>query len=133
MVDTVDSRVLYSSPRRYVVRLTNISDGTGESGVAKVDKSTLTGPDGTEPGRLMVERLEWSIDGMQVRLYWDHTTDDEIAVLSGSGFFDYTDGGRFAGLVDPASAGGTGDILLTTNAHTAGDGYDITLYLRLKD
>ena|SRR3990167_1915364 len=133
MVDTVDSIVIYSSPRRYVVRLTNISDGTGESAVAKVDKSTLTGPDGTEPGRLMVERIEYDCGGMQVRLFWDHDTDDELAVLSGAGFLDFTDGGKYAGLVDPNSAGGTGDILLTTNAHTAGDAYQITLFLRLKD
>src|SRR3990167_9422327 len=106
MVDTVDSIVIYSSPRRYVVRLTNISDGTGESAVAKVDKSTLTGPDGTEPGRLMAERIEYDCGGMQVRLFWDHDTDDELAVLSGAGFLDFTDGGKYAGLVDPNSAGG---------------------------
>ena len=130
MADTVDSTVVFSGSRRRVVRLTNISDGTGESAVVKVDKSALTGPDGSAVGRIVVEKIEYVCDGMQVRLHWDADTDDEIAVLAGSGFFDWTESG---GLVDPASTGSVGDILLTTNAHTAGDAYTITLYLRLKD
>ena len=62
---------------------------------------------------------------MQVRLLWDHDTDDEIATLSGGGAFDWS---SIGGLTDPRSAGGTGDVLLTTNGHTAGDSYDITIY-----
>ncbi len=130
MADAVDSKVVFSSRNRYIVRLVNISDGTGESAVVKVDISALTGPDGTPPTRTVVEKIEYDISGMTVRLYWDHDTDDEIVAISGAGFLDWTEVG---GLVDPASAGGTGDILLTTNAHTAGDTYTITLYLRLKD
>jgi len=130
MADTVDSLVVFSGTRRRVVRLTNISDGTGESAVVKVDKSALIGPNGSAPGKIVVEKIEYSCSGMQVRLHWDATTDDEIATLDGAGFFDWTEAG---GLVDPASTGSTGDILLTTNAATAGDAYTITLYLRLKD
>ena len=130
MTDAVDTLVVFASPRRRVYRFTNISDGTGESGVVKIDKSAITGPDGTEPSKIVVEKIEYDISGMTVRLYWDHTTDDEIAVISGAGYMDWTSVG---GLVDPGSAGDTGDVLLTTNAHTAGDTYTITLYVRLKD
>lgn len=130
MADTVDTIVVFSGTRRRVVRLLNLSDGTGETGVIKVDKSALIGPNGKEPTKLVIEKIEYAVDGMSVRLYWDHTTDDEIAVLTGAGFFDWTDSG---GLVDPGSAGDTGDILLTTVGHTAGDSYNITLWLRLKD
>lgn len=129
MVDTVDSKVVFSGKNKYVVRLTNASDGTGESAVVKVDISTLTGPDGTPPTRTVIEKIEYDIFGMTVRLFWDHTTDDEIAILSGAGFLDWTEVG---GLVDNGT-GDTGDILLTTNGHAAGDTYHITLYLRLKD
>lgn len=129
MADTVDTLVVYSSPRKYVVRLTNISDGTGESAVVKVDKSALTGPTGAAPSKLMVEKIEYACSGMQVRLHWDATTDDEIAMLDGAGFFDWTEVG---GLEDPASTGTTGDIILTTFGHGVGDAYTITLYLRLK-
>lgn len=130
MADVVDSLVLFSGKNRYSVRLTNISDGTGESAVAKIDKSTLTGPDGTEPGKIVIEQLSWAIQGFaSVRLHWDHTTDDEIAVLAGVGYNDYRPVG---GMVDPASAGGTGDVVLTTNGGGSGSTYDILLVVRLK-
>jgi hypothetical protein len=89
MADTVDSVVLLSGKNRYAVRLTNISDGTGESAVVKIDKSALIGPDGTEPGRIVIEQIDASIQGFtSIRLHWDHTTDDEIAVL-GTGSTNY--------------------------------------------
>ena len=132
MADTVDSLVVFSGTKRYVVRLTNISDGTGESAVTKVDRSALIGPGGGVPTYLIVEKIEYACDGMQVRLHWNDATDDEIAVLAGSGFFDWTDSG---GIKHPQVPGAAdeGDIVLTTNAHTAGDAYTVTLHLRLKD
>jgi hypothetical protein len=130
MADAVDTLVLANTRRKYVVRLMNVSDGTGESAVVKIDKSALTGPNGLEPSKLVVEKIDYTCDGMTARLYWDHTTDDEIAVCAGQGCFDFRDAG---GLIDPGSAGGTGDILLTTNGHTSGDSYTIVLWLRKKD
>ena len=131
MADSVDSVVLFSGTRRRAVRLTNVSDGTGESAVIKIDKSTLIGPDGTEPSKLVVEEIVWNIQGFtSVRLFWDHTTDDEIDMLSGGGSRDYT---AVGGLRDPGSAGGDGDILLTTAGAVSGATYDISIVLRLKD
>jgi len=130
MADAVNTQVVFRGTKRFIVTLTSVSDGTGETAVVKVDKSTLIGPDGTEPSRIVVEKIEYAMDGMACRLYWDHDADDEIAMLSGAGYFDWTEGG---GLCDPASAGGTGDIILTTFSHALGDSYTITLFLRLKD
>lgn len=132
MADTVDSIVLISGRNRYAVRLTNISDGTGEAAAVKVDKSTLIGPDGTEPGRLVIEEIQSDIRGFDsVRLHWDHTTDDEVAVLpAGSTYKDYR---PLGGLVDPNSTGGTGDIVATTSGAASGNTYDIILVVRLKD
>lgn len=131
MADTVDSIVLFAGTKRRAVRLLNISDGTGESGVVKIDKSALTGPDGTEPTKLVIEEVVWNVNGFtSVRLYWDHTTDDEAIVLSGAGSRDYTSVG---GLQDPGSAGDTGDIILTTAGAVSGATYDITIIVRLKD
>jgi hypothetical protein len=123
MADTVDSLVMFSGKRRYKVRLTNVSDGTGEAAVVKVDRSTLTNLNGVEPTRIAIERIDYDISGMSIRLHWDHTTDDEIAVLSGVDSRCYS-----PPLVDPNSTGGTGDVLLTTVGHTAADTYDITLH-----
>ncbi len=123
MADSVDSLVMLNGSRRYTVRLTNISDGTGESAVIKVDKSTLLNGQGVEPSKLMIKTLKWSIQGFtSVRLYWDHTTDDELAVLSGTGERSYD-----PPMIDPASAGQTGDILLTTAGNISGATYDIVI------
>ena len=88
-------------------------------------------PDGVNaPTRTTIEQIEWSIQGFSsVRLFWDHTADDEIAVLAGAGFKDYRE---YGGLVDPASAGGTGDILITTAGAALNATYDITITFRLK-
>lgn len=124
----LDSLTLFNGARRLVVRFLNTDTTAGETDVVKVDKSTLTGPDGTEPSRLVVEEIQWAVTGGAVTLEWDHTTDDEIAVLTaGQGRSVYPGNG----LVDPASAGATGDIVLTVAA--AAGTYDITLVLRKKD
>lgn len=132
MVDTVNTDYIFKGTRRVAVKMTNVSDGTGESAVAKVDLSTLVGPNGSAPTKTVVERIEGMVQGFtSVRLFWDHTTDDELAVLgTGYTFFDWTDVGGFT---DPASTGGTGDIVLTTAGAAAGATYDITIWVRLKD
>jgi hypothetical protein len=132
MADTVDTVVVHNGTRIYVQRLTNISDGTGESGVIKLDISALMGPNGRAPTYTKLREVAWSIQGFtSVRLFWDHTTDDEIVVLgTGYGYMSFADVG---GLVDPRSTGGTGDVLLTTAGATSGNTYTITLVWELKD
>lgn len=129
MADTVTSQVVRSAPGWYVVHLTNASDGTGEAAVTKVDISTLLTSSRGVPTYSAVQRIEYNVNGMVVRLHWDHTTDDTVAQLAGSGLIDVSADG---GLVDPKSTGGTGDILLTTSGHSSGDSYDITIWLKLK-
>ena len=135
MADAVAVRVVGQTQQHIVVHLTNASDGTGEAAVIKVDKSTLLAPDGAEPASLDIDKVVWCCDGMQARLLWDHTTDDLALALSGSGSLDFRSGDLDSvpgncRLKDPRSAGGAGDILLTTVGHTSGDTYNITLWLR---
>lgn len=131
MADSVDVKYLFKGNRKAVVKITNLSDGTGETGVVKVDISTLIGPNGLAPTRTSIEKIEGTIQGFtSVDLYWDHTTDDELALL-GTGFI-YYDWGDL-GNVDPGSAGGTGDIILTTVGAVANATYDLTITFRLKD
>lgn len=127
MADAVSSNVIADGRRNYKIKLTNISDGTGESAVSKIDISTLVGPDGTNaPSYFAVHSIEYDVQGFtSVVLYFDATADDELAILSGQGFFNY-DGALFN---DPQSTGTTGDIKLTTNGATSGATYDITLHL----
>ena len=132
MADTVAIKTLFNSPRKLVVNLTNLSDGTGESNVVKVDKSALTGLNGLEPTKLVVEKIVYDVSSMRVLLTWDQTSDETIAVLQGDGTIDWSKGGKHSGCIG-TNTGGAGDILLTTANQAVGDGYNITLYLRKKD
>lgn len=108
-----------------VVRLTNLCDGTGESAVVKVDKSATK----ASAGRLGIEKIDVNIYGFTyVDLLFDHTADDlAVRLVPGHYSCDYS---ALGGIVDPESAGGTGDIVLTTAGNTANDYYDIILWLR---
>lgn len=139
MADTVDTLVIFAGTRKYVTRLLNISDGTGEAAVKKVDISTITTANyGVKAARLVVERIDWNIQGFtSIKLNWDHTTPDEIATLSGVGYrimagATLSGAGGNQGLVDPKSAGGTGSIMLTAPSGATTGTYDITLTLRIK-
>jgi hypothetical protein len=129
MPDAVSTKVLSNTSRKYVIQITNLSDGTGESGVTKVDKSGLTGLNGLEPSSLVVEYIKGTVTGMSVTLYCDHTTDVVIGQLQGDIDLDYRKQGGF----QTYAAGDTGDILLTTAGHTAGDTYNLIIAFRKKD
>lgn len=131
MADVVTAEYIFNGQKRKVLHLTSISDGTGESGVIKADISALTYMGGRVPSYSAIDLIEYNIQGMaSVRLFWDHTTDDEIAILpAGSGAIDWWAAG---GKTDPKSSGGTGDILLTTNGQVSGGTYDITIWMRPK-
>ncbi len=120
MADAVTSQTLFNGSKRTVRAFTNVSDGTGESAVAKIDISTLTGA----PTAVRIHRVWYNTFGMAVKIGFDHTTDDFVLILQGDGQFDFR---SFAGIPDPASAGGTGDVVFTTVGHTSGDTYSIIL------
>lgn len=127
MVDTVTSKVIENGDRNYIVRLTNISDGTGESAVIKINVSDLSNSGGETCTHLRLDRVDYDIQGFtDVRLLFDATSDDVACILSaGQGSIDWSAAG---GNVDPQSTGSTGDLKLTTTGAVSGDTYDITLY-----
>ncbi len=130
MPDTVNIQVVYNGIRWQIIHLTNESDGTGESDVTKFNVSDFTDGSGLTATRSTIDLIEYSVVGFNyVVLRWDHTTDDEIAVLSGQGTIDWY---AFGGKTDPGTSGGTGDILLTTDGGADGSMYDITLHIRPK-
>lgn len=125
MVDTVDSVVLLNGKRRYRIRITNASDGTGETGVVKITKANLLNLNGVAPQKISIEKIEYNIAGFSsVRLYWNHTVPDELAFLpTGSGWITYD-----PPISDPASAGLTGDVVLFTASAVNGATYDIVIH-----
>lgn len=129
MADAVTSQTLVSGPRRHVVVLTGVSDGTGETAAVKVDKSALKDANGAEPSALSIQKIQWTTQGFTyLKLAFDHTADDTAVVLAGVGCLDFS---SYGGLKDPASAGGTGDLLLTSVGAAAGDTYTILLDVTL--
>lgn len=129
MADSVDSQVLQTGGHYHVVRLTNVSDGTGEATVAKVTLSGLQTSAKATPTKSRIREIFWNIQGFtSVRLFWDHTTPDEIAMLSATGYLDLS---SMSGLLDPATAGGTGNITLTTAGAVSGATYTIILVVEL--
>ena len=133
MADTVANTVLHRTKSQIVINSVFTIDGTEAADLVIADKSAYTGPDDTEPTRFVIEQIDWDISGCTLLLEFEHTTDDPIGHFSGQGSIDYTQGGKYQGFIDPASAGTTGDIVATTLTTDAGDTARVTLYLRMKD
>lgn len=133
MSDAVTTRA-FDSGDEYIVHLTNISDGTGESAVVKADISTLLAEDGAAPASLDILTARWAIQGFtSVRILWGTTSPVVALALTGNGYDDFRgDGFNHPphGLTDPRTATGERDILLTTAGAVSGATYDITLRLR---
>ena len=133
MADTVTSQTLKDSASSWAVKLTNISDGTGEAGIVKVSANTLVASNGGSTQRLSINRLFWnvsrgtsSLQDPRVTLTWRGTSNTTIVTLTGSGTLDLTTNLQ-APLTNNAGAGANGDILLTTTGFTASAGYTIIL------
>ena len=132
MADAVTSQTLIDGPNKAVIKFTNVSDGSGESAVKKVDVSALSNSrDGVACSGVVIERIWWQCIGMKVKILWDATTDAFCNELgeNQSGDHDYT---SFGGLTNNAGSGKTGDVMFTTVGHASADTYTIILYMRKK-
>ena len=133
MADAVACQAIVDGPTHVALKLTNISDGTGESAVVKVDVSALEADSrtGLSCTDVNIERIWWQCIGMKVRILFDASS-DVMAIELGenqSGNHDYS---IFGGLVNNAGSGKTGDIKFTTVGASSGDTYTVILYLRKK-
>ena len=130
MADAVSSTTILDGDRKAVIQITNLSDGTGESAVTKVDVSALNAKaDGTACSGVVIEKVSHSVTGFtQVQLLWDATTDTIALALAeaSNGHMDFSD---FGGLQTTSGSGKTGDINLTTLGAASGDTYVIVLEL----
>tara|TARA_R100001443_G_scaffold113151_1_gene127499 strand:- start:49 stop:456 length:408 start_codon:yes stop_codon:yes gene_type:complete len=127
MADAVTSQTIIDGERNCVMKFTNVSDGTGESAVAKVDVSALAANSaGTSCSEVRVMRISHAIVGMSVQLFLNATSNVLLMELaeSSNGHMDFKD---FGGLPNNAGSGKNGDILLTTKGHSSGDTYSIVL------
>jgi hypothetical protein len=130
MADIVTTQTIADTTGvKFVVKLTNSSDGTGETLVKKVDASELTFM--SEDGNRKISKIWYSINTANnksaVELIWDGTTNATALSLSGNGYWDL----RPAGNEIPNNATApTGDVLLSTKNFANGDNYTIIVEFR---
>lgn len=127
MADAVTTQTIIDGERNCVMKFTNVSDGSGESAVAKVDVSALaSNAAGVACSEVRVMRISHAIVGMSVQLFFDATSNVLLAELaeSSNGHMEFQD---FGGIPNNAGSGKTGDILFTTKGHSSGDTYSIVL------
>jgi hypothetical protein len=127
MADAVASQTLFDGERVAIMKFTNLSDGTGENKVLKVDVSALNPSNaGGACDGVTITKIHASTHGMEVLMYWDATTDVVIQTIpqNTSYTLDYE---KFGGLTNNAGAGKNGDILFSTSDASAGDEYTIVL------
>jgi len=133
MADAVTSQTIEDGGKNLVMKFTNISDGTGESAVAKIDVSALNSEPstGSSCSRVVLQRIWFSNIGMGFKLYWNATTNVFIcqAPKDWTDTWDFTDSSiTLPGIPNNAGGGVNGDLLLTTNDHTSGDTYSIIVW-----
>ncbi len=129
MADAVTSQTIQDGERVAVMKFTNVSDGTGESAVKKVDVSALTTNSAGESCTSgCVARIYWATRGMGVNIEFDATSNVLRTGLPADSTGDeYSD--VLSALHTNAGSGVTGDIDFTTVGHSSGDTYSIILVL----
>ena len=129
MADAVATQTIQDGERNAVLRFTNVSDGTGESNVVKVDVSALAkNSAGQSCTEVHIQRIYWATVGMSVKLDFDASTNVlAIGLPADSTGDEYYD--SFSAIPNNAGSGKTGDILFTTTGHSSGYTYMIILEL----
>ena len=130
MADLVTTQTIADTTGvKFVSKLTNFSDGTGESLIKKIDASEVTFM--SEDGNRKIAKIWYSINTANpksaVEIIWDGDTNATALLLSGNGYWDL----RTAGdeIVNNATTP-TGDVLLSTKNFATGDNYTIVVEFR---
>ena len=130
MADAVTSETLLDGPSDLVMRFRNVSDGSGEAAVAKVDASALsTDVHGNAVSSVTIEQVWWNTVGMSAELFWNASSNISARKIKidSEGYSDYK---SFGGLINNAGSGVNGDVLLTTTGHSNTDTYDIIVAMK---
>tara|TARA_A100000172_G_C3036446_1_gene108684 strand:- start:1104 stop:1508 length:405 start_codon:yes stop_codon:yes gene_type:complete len=131
MADAVTTQTIQDGATTAIFRFTNVSDGTGEAAVAKIDVSALSKDPmtGASCTGVTIQKIYYSTIGMGVKIFFDAGT-DVLAWQLNADWSDTLDFSDFTGIPDSKPSGTTGDVLFTTVAHTDGDVYNIIMQVR---
>tara|TARA_Y100001938_G_scaffold132741_1_gene191334 strand:- start:547 stop:939 length:393 start_codon:yes stop_codon:yes gene_type:complete len=130
MADTVSVlEIADTTGVKYVAKLTNISDGTGESLVEKITAADETFM--TADGNRKIARINWSINTLNrngaVEILWEGATNATACILSGQGVWDLR---TSSNEITNNATTPTGDVLLSTKNFSNGDSYTIVIEFR---
>ena len=139
MADVVTSQTLVDTTgTKTVMKFTNISDGSGETLVTKMDASALTFM--TEDATKTVAKIWWSVNTTNgksgVELLWagsgTSAANATIGFFSGAGYHDYYTAGNSIpnNATLRANTSPAGDILLSTKGFVSGDNYTVIVEIR---
>ena len=135
MADVVTSQTIVdTSGTKTVMKFTNMSDGSGETLVTKMDASALTFM--TEDATKSIAKIWWAVNTTNgksgVELLWAGTTNSTIGFFSGTGYHDYFTSGNSIpnNATLTANTSPAGDLLISTKGFVAGDNYTIVIEVR---
>jgi len=139
MADVVTSQTIVdTSGTKTVMKFTNMSDGSGETLVTKMDASALTFM--TEDATKSIAKIWWSVNTTNgksgIELLWSGSgtsgVNSTIGFFTGVGYHDY----YTAGAAIPnnatltANTSPAGDVLISTKGFVSGDNYTVILEVR---
>jgi len=127
MADAVTSQTLLDGERLAIMKFTNISDGTGETAVTKVNVADLARNNaGLACTSVTVTKITSVCHGMEVRMYWDATTD--VPFFLGTINTNYeNDFSKINGITNNSGTGKNGNIVFSTADASSGDTYTVVL------
>jgi len=127
MADAVTTQTLLDGERLAIMKFTNISDGTGETAVTKVNVANLAPNGAGKPCTgVIVNKISSVCHGMEFRMLWDATTDVPFFMSAVNTNYE-NDFSNFGGITNNSGAGKNGNILFSTADATAGDTYTVVL------
>ena len=139
MADVVTSQTIVDTVgTKTVMKFTNISDGSGETLVTKMDASALTFM--TEDATKTVAKIWWAVNTTNgksvIELLWagsgTSSANATIGFFSGTGYHDYYTAGNSIpnNATLTANTSPAGDILLSTKGFVSGDNYTVIIEVR---
>lgn len=127
MADAVTTQVILDGERLFIAKFTNISDGSGETAVLKIDVSTLApSAQNLACNGVKINKAWVQTAGMGVDILWDANT-DLICESFPQDVLYRMKYDEFGGLPNNAGTGKTGDVLFSTIGAASGDRYTIIL------
>ena len=127
MADAVTSQTLLDGERLAIMKFTNISDGTGESAVTKVNVANLAkSASGLACTAVTVTKITSVCHGLEVRMYWDASTDVPFFLSTINTNYE-NDFSNIGGITNNSGTGKNGNIVFSTSDASSGDTYTVVL------